>query len=277
MSAVFGESEEDGGMLRIAICDDRIEDLSRAVCVVEKWLKQDISIEGKIDTYHNVEDLKNVIQERAADYDIYILDIVMKGTNGIEFGRWLQEKCQDALMIYITSSRDYALDAFDNHAVRYLMKPLKEPDFFAAMDTAYTLYRARPRHMITISGKDHISSTAAEDIVYIENKLKNIFYTLKNGQKISSIRRIGTFEDAVGEIAEFPQFIQPHKSFFINMDYITALRGEHILMDDGKEIPVARRRQEDTQKKYIKDYRTARFGTGIRAWIWDEKYQGLCG
>lgn len=238
-------------MLRVAICDDRIDDLNKALHVTEKWLEQDISIKGEIDTYHNVEDLKKVIRDRSADYDIFILDIVMHGINGIEFGRWLQEKCQDALMIYITSSRDYALDAFDNHAVRYLLKPFNEKDFFVAMDTAYTLYRSRPRHMITISVQNEICSTAAEDIMYIENKLKNIFYTLKNGQKLSSVRRMGTFEETVGEIAGFSQFIQPHKSFFVNMKYITALKGDYILMDDGREIPIARRRLTDTQKQYM--------------------------
>ena len=251
MRSVLGESEENRKMLRIAICDDRIDDLNKDLHAAEKWLEQDISIKGKIDTYHNAEDLKKAIQDREADYDIYILDIVMRGTNGIELGRWLQKKCQDALMIYITSSGDYALDAFGNRAVRYLMKSFSEEDFFAALDTAYTLYRSRPRHMVTISGPNEICSTPAEDIMYIENKLKNIFYTLKSGQKLSSVRRIGTFEDAVGEIGGFAQFIQPHKSFFVNMKYITALKGDHILMDDGKEIPIARRRLMDTQRQYM--------------------------
>lgn len=238
-------------MLRVAICDDRIDDLNKALHVAEKWLERDISIKGEIDTYHNAKDLKKVIFDRSANYDIYILDIVMHGTNGIEFGRWLQEKCQDALMIYITSSRDYALDAFDNHAVRYLIKPFEEKEFFSAMDTAYTLYSSKPKHMIAISVQNEICSTAIEDIMYIENKLKNIFYTLKNGQKLSTMRRMGAFEEAVGEIAGSSQFIQPHKSFFVNMKYITALKGDYILMDDGKEIPIARRRLVNTQKQYM--------------------------
>lgn len=238
-------------MLQIAICDDRMDDLNRTVNGARKWLEQNVSLEGRIDTYHNAEELKKVVQDRKAEYDLYILDIVMHGTNGIEFGQWIQQKCQDSLMIYVTSSRDYALDAFDNHAVRYLMKPVEEKELCAAMDTAYSLYKVKPRHMLTINTRDQICSVAMEDIMYIENNLKNMRYTLKDGRELSSARRIGTFEDSVGSVAESGQFIQPHKSFFVNMKYISALKGDCILMDDGREVPVARRRVGDTQARYM--------------------------
>lgn len=248
------KSKETGGycVFQIAICDDRLEDLSRTLAETKKWLDKNISIDGRIDTFHNAKELHRVVQEKPWEYDLYILDIVMHGTNGIEFGRWLQRTSDDALMIYVSTSRDYAMDAFDNHAVRYLLKPIKESEFESAMDTVYSLYESRPRHMITINTQNHITSIAMEDIMYIENNLKNVTYTLKDGHKISCGRRQGAFEDAVGDIAKSEQFMQPHKSYFINMKFISALQGDSVLMDDGKVIPVARRRINDTQNRYIR-------------------------
>lgn len=239
-------------MFHIAICDDRLSDLNHTLEETEKWLKRHISIQGEIDCYHSAEELKAVVQEKTWKYDLYILDIVMHGTNGIEFGKWIQSKCGDALMIYVTTSVDYALDAFDNHAVRYLMKPVREEEFWSAMDTAYSLHEAKPKSMIMINTTNNISSIAMEDIMYIENNLKNLTYILRDGRRIASARRVGSFEDAVGEVAESAQFVQPHKSFFVNMKYISSMRGDSIIMDDGKVVPIARRRFGDTQEKYIR-------------------------
>lgn len=238
-------------MFRIAICDDRQIELDRACRETEKWLKLHCAVDGKIDTFHSAEELKKLVEKNPWEMDLYILDIVMQGQNGIQFGSWIRRYNPDALMIYVTSSRDYALDAFDNHAIRYLMKPINEMEFQMAMDTAYTLYQAKPRHVITLQNKEGVIHIVMEEIMYIENNLKNITYILRDGTQVCQLRRQGSFEDTVGEIAELEEFLQPHKSFFINVRYIASLQENTILMDDGKVIPVSRRRMADTQKKYI--------------------------
>lgn len=238
-------------MFRIAICDDRLNDLNHVLTETENWLRIHHSIDGRIDTFHNADELKEAVKEKPWEYDLYILDIVMHGINGIQFGSWIRRYNNEALMIYVTSSRDYALDAFDNHAVRYLMKPVDEKELEMAMDTAYTLYSSRPKHKIVISNQDGVQTMIMEEIMYIENNLKNVTYTLRDGRKISQIRRQGAFEAAVGKVAEAGEFLQPHKSFFVNLRYIASLQGNNIVMDDGKIIPVSRRRVSDTQNRYI--------------------------
>ena len=238
-------------MFRIAICDDRQIELDRACEQTEKWLKLHYGVDGKMDTFHSAEELKEEIREKPWEYDLYILDIVMQGENGIQFGSWIRRYNQDALMIYVTSSRDYALDAFDNHAIRYLMKPVDEKEFQMAMDTAYVLYQARPRHVMTIQNKDGVVQIIMEEIMYIENNLKNITYVMRDGREISQLRRQGSFEHAVGSVTRVGEFIQPHKSFFVNLRYVASLQDGSILMDDGRTIPISRRRMADTQSQYI--------------------------
>lgn len=238
-------------VFRIAICDDRQIELDRACEQTKKWLELHYGVDGRMDTFHSAEELKVEIKEKPWEYDLYILDIVMQGENGIQFGSWIRRYHPDALMIYVTSSRDYALDAFDNHAIRYLMKPVDEKEFQMAMDTAYALYQAKPRHVLTIQNKNGVVQIIMEEIMYIENNLKNITYVMRDGRKISQLRRQGSFEDAVGEVAKTEEFIQPHKSFFVNLRYVASLQDGNILMDDGKILPISRRRVADTQNQYI--------------------------
>lgn len=238
-------------MFQIAICDDRQIELDRAYRETEKWLGQYHGVDGRIDTFHSVEELKTEISKNPWKYDLYILDIMMQGESGIQFGRWIRRYNQNALMIYVTSSRDYALDAFDNHAVRYLMKPIDENEFQMAMDTAYALYQARPKHIIMVQNRNGVIKLIMEEIMYIENNLKNLTYVMRDGRSISQLRRQGSFEEAVGWVSDSEAFIQPHKSFFVNMRYIASLQDGNIQMDDGRTIPVSRRKVVETQSRYI--------------------------
>ena len=238
-------------MFRIAICDDQPRELEKVCTQTEKWLNLHRAVEGKIDSFHTADELKKTVRKRPWEYDLYILDIMMRGENGIQFGNWVRQYNRDALMIYVTSSRDYALEAFDNHAIHYLLKPLDEVRFQTAMDMAYRLYQTRPKHVIAIQTKDGISSIVMEEIMYIENNLKSITYTLRNGERIILGRRQGSFEEAAGCVAESEDFIQPHKSFFVNLRYIASLQENTVLMDDGKTIPISRRRVAETQSRYI--------------------------
>lgn len=238
-------------MFRIAICDDRLDDLKRVCTEVKKWLSIHPAAEGRIDLFHSAEELRKVVQEKPWEYDLYILDIVMQGENRIEFGSWIKRYSGEALMIYVTSSRDYAMEAFDNHAIRYLMKPVDERELQKAMDVSYSLFCARPRNFLVIQNQDKVSRIVMEEIMYIENNLKNVTYTLRDGRTLSQLRRQGSFEEVVGIVAKTKEFLQPHKSFFVNIRYISSLQGSIILMDDGKTIPIARRRVEETKRKYI--------------------------
>lgn len=59
-----------------------------------------------------------------SDVDIVFADIEMPRLNGITFGKMLQENSQNSLLVYITAYSEYTLEAFENNAVGYLLKPI---------------------------------------------------------------------------------------------------------------------------------------------------------
>ena len=111
-----------------------------------------------------------------------------------------------------------------------------------ALKSAFEAQTEQKKHPLLIYGTDSVRRIFVEDIMYAENSLRRITYTLYNRQKIISVRRAGSFESAVGEIAKAQAFMQPHKSFFVQLRYISELGTDHILMADGKKIPVAQSR-----------------------------------
>ncbi|MDO4305306.1 MAG: LytTR family DNA-binding domain-containing protein [Eubacteriales bacterium] len=238
-------------MFRILICDDKIQDLEILRSGVQQWLDHNDRITGRIDTLRDSENLQQYLLKKKLDFDLYLLDIMLQGTDGIQLGKLIRKNNFNASIIYVTVSSEYALEAYENHAIRYLVKPVDLNELFSALDFAYAIFRMRPRHKLLVSDGDSMTSIVMEEIMYIENNLRTMTYTICNGNEVVSVRRGGSFEEAVGSVAQDKGFIQPHKSFFVNMRYIQSLQSNVLIMENGKEIPIARRRLLEIQDRYI--------------------------
>lgn len=108
-------------MLEIAVCDDDMADLERAVTMLHK-----IFTSQKI-AYH-IEQFASANQmlENISNIDIGILDISMEELNGIKLGRTLKEKFPDVKLVYITSYEEYCMQVINEvHAFSFLCKPLE--------------------------------------------------------------------------------------------------------------------------------------------------------
>ena len=66
-------------------------------------------------------------------FDIVLLDLMLPGIHGLEVARQISDRSR---VIFITSYREHAVEAFDVNAVHYLVKPVTEERLFQALDRA---------------------------------------------------------------------------------------------------------------------------------------------
>ena len=74
--------------------------------------------------------------------DIVLLDIQMPGLDGLETARRLSALEQPPAIIFTTAHGDYALDAFDTHAVAYLLKPIRLERLEQALASAKAMFES---------------------------------------------------------------------------------------------------------------------------------------
>ena len=237
-------------MYKIAACDNDPADLGELERCLKEYFEGHPNIDAHVDSFLRGDELKSRIAKRDL-HDLYLLDVMMPETDGITLGRLIREQSSEVPIIYITSSRDFAFDAYGVSALQYITKPIHRKMLYEALDEVYLKYRFRPRHILPLKTSGEILLVAAEDIMYVENQLRDAIYTMFDGKKAVCSRMLGTFEEAVAPLPENPDFIQPHKSFFVNMKYIKSFGSGSITMDDGKLVPVNQKRLPAVRKTYL--------------------------
>ncbi|WP_374964175.1 response regulator [Lysinibacillus sp. RS5] len=107
--------------MRIVIVDDEHLPLTRLKTLLEKSSISEIDIVGE---YTN--SLEAIAQIHSLQPDVVFLDIVMPGMNGLELGGKIQEISPNVEIVFTTGYDQYAIDAFNLHAIDYLLKPVQK-------------------------------------------------------------------------------------------------------------------------------------------------------
>jgi len=246
-------------VLRIAVCDNEEQELNRLEAQIEDYAQQsdeNIKWTGFKDSKELLESL-----QRGEAYDVALLDILMPGLSGIELGKYIREQCPDMGIIYTTTSRDFALEAFENHALRYLLKPVEQTELFSALDLAGSL-RKKKQEPIVIKSSDGMVMTTPDQVILVENVDRCVQYQLTDGRKIRTVSRRSRLDELVAPLPDRPEFLKPHNSFWVNMNYISELKKEELIMDNGAIVPISRTRLQEVKRSYFHFLETmgGRFG-----------------
>lgn len=237
-------------MIKIMLCDDDTEDLQDIKGLVERyWQKRGLPVPDIHLTQSSAELIRRV--KEGEYYDIYLLDIMMTERDGIDVARAIREAGRKSIIIYVTSSPEFAFGAFGVYASGYLLKPVAEETFCECMD--YALNRAIPAEDSTISIKSRagIVNINTSQLMYVQNVSRVMRICMADGEVIESVYIRQPFEEELKELLNNERFIQPHKSFVINLDYVEKLLLHDFVMRGGTVIPISRKNLTATKKRYL--------------------------
>lgn len=113
----------------VAICDDDKLSRSQLIDIAADYAEQRRDQTITFGLFSEPQTLLNAVSGGDI-FDIYILDIIMPRMHGIQLGKTLREKSVDSKIIYLSSSREYALDSYRIRAFGYLLKPIEKNTFY---------------------------------------------------------------------------------------------------------------------------------------------------
>lgn len=219
-------------MIRIAICDDEVTTLHQT----KKYLTDYPGTEFIIDEFTSGEALLAAMDE----YEIILLDIDMKGMNGIETAKRIRLRDKKVKLIYITNYSDYTTFAFAVHAFAYLQKPLTKRELYKQLDEVFEYMWAPELTLLEFHTEEGIIRIPPTEILYFEYLNRRVY--LKTLNTVYILKRRIT--DLAGEL-KGKGFSMPHKSFVVNLYAVKNIKGYDIYLTDNTRIPLSQKKSQE--------------------------------
>ena len=227
-------------MIRAFIVDDE----PLATGLVEELLSthEDVQVDG---IYHDGFTALKAIQNQPPD--LLFLDVQMPKISGLELLELLDEIPP---VIFTTAFDHYAVQAFETHAIDYLLKPFNQQRF----DEALNRFKKRnsvPSHLnamvhnqpitrIVLKDSGSIKIIALKKLAYL--KADDDYVELHSeGKKYLKKTTLKQYESSLPK----EQFVRIHRSYMVNVQYITAIepyeKTTHlVILTTGEQLPVSR-------------------------------------
>ena len=236
--------------MNIALVEDQAAEQERIGRIIKEYASENhMNIELNI--FNNSESfLKDY---RSLKYTVIFMDIYMDGMTGIEAAGQIRTVDNDTLIIFLTTSEDHALSAFDVHAYHYIIKPASDEklraSLFKVLGEISDIQSVNVKKLVIASDGTDIS-IPYHSIKYVSSNRNYVQIVSKEESEYHSRM---TFSEICGILCKDKRFLRINRGILINMDYITnfsdtcELEGGHIFHVNVRE----RKNLNQIRKNYI--------------------------
>ncbi len=224
-------------MFCIALCDDESPQRKLTRHMLEDYFAMR-DLTAKICEFASGRELLDAMDEQR--FDLYLLDIVMPGLDGIQLGMTLRDKDKEGMIIYLTTSPDFALESFDARAFSYLLKPVREEKLFAVLDDAIA-YREQYDASVIVRTAEGTVRLSLRSILYVELASRAPRYYLNDGSQVAGVTIRASFQEAMQPLLNDRRFHLCGSSFVFNLHHIKSMNRSQVLFDGGRWAAPPRR------------------------------------
>lgn len=227
------------GTVNIVICDDGKENMNHIRVHVEEYMKEHY-IEA---SFFSTTSPKEILNCNTV-FDMAFLDIQMPEIDGITLAKELKRRNKRIILFFVTAFEQYQDEAMDLNIFRFFEKPIDVGRLYSGLDKAMecidNLYVD-----IYFEGDGRCIKLPVDSIKYIrrENRQNSVF-TVEG-----TYRAGGDFNELINKLPN-TFFYLVHKSFYVNLHYITEYSYKEIYIDDTR-IAIATRKQSDFHKYWF--------------------------
>lgn len=234
--------------MNVVIIDD--EPLARLI--VQEYLQNFPQLKIVQECNNGFEGIKAIMQYEP---ELIFLDIQMPKINGFEMLELIE---QPPAVIFTTAFDEYAIKAFEAHAVDYLLKPFSKERFAKAVEKFLQLENSMQQKAATQNLLQSVNELPAQqerivvktagkikiipipEIHYLEAADDYVKIHTKEGAFLKN-KTMGYFENTLPE----QQFVRTHRSYIINIQQITRIepyeKENHLaILKSGTQIPVSK-------------------------------------
>ena len=225
----------------IGICDDEKLCIDRTLECLEK-AKKDLDVNYKYITFSSGEELLKSNEHM----DILFLDVEMDGVSGIDAMKQLEDKDNVNYIVFASSHSEYVFDSFGFKTMGFLCKPIEYDKFLKEMKKLINKIMTTEPIEINVDGRDILISP--DDIMYVSGE-RNYVKVVTRQTEYLTYGNMKAWEEKLVNSS----VIRIHKSYLVNLKYVTNISDVASFVNIDDQIPVGRKYKEEARGKY-KDY-----------------------
>jgi len=180
--------------------------------------------------------------------DVVLLDVQMPAPGGLDVVRSLPKQHAPAI-VFVTAYDHFAVQAFEAHAVDYVLKPFSDRRLVSAMERSREeLRRRRVAALADHLDRVVVRSIGRTDVVPVREIewIEASDYCVKlhgRGRTVVHRESLGSLERRLS-----PGFVRAHRAALVNVRWIAGVQGDDILLSSGRRIPISRSRRAAVER-----------------------------
>lgn len=178
--------------------------------------------------------------------DLLFLDIEMPYITGIDF---LQNTPQAPKVIFTTAYEQYAIKGYELDVLDYLLKPISFDRFLKSANKAYDYFAgatSQQSNYLFVKVDNKLEKVNLQELLFVE-AMENYVALYMAGKKLITHSTL----KALQEKLPAGQFIQPHKSYIININCVQSIEGNILHMEGKFQIPISKYQKEEVLEKIV--------------------------
>lgn len=230
--------------MHIAVCEDIQKDADRLCELLRQYL-----LESQLDTEISCFSSGDALLKcyRPGSYQILFLDVLMDGTNGMETARKIRQIDEDVTIIFVTVSKEFAIDSYMVGAAFYIVKPLDYADLCLALGRCRHLLRQYAKS-ISVAESRRLVNIRLRDVLYLESQRNDcVLYTTEG-----ELRTRAPLSELESKLGGWP-FLRCHRSFIVNLHWLEDMLNREFVLRGGTRVPISRAYSAAAQQQF-QDY-----------------------
>jgi len=237
-------------VLRFALCEDDEKQRQSGEKLLLEYFSLRPELGGHVAVFSSAQELLEHV-DRQGGFDLYLLDIIMPEKNGIELGAELRKRGFSPMIIYMTSSPDYAVDSYTVRAFDYLLKPVERKTLFLTLDEAVESLSWERDASIAVKTRGGLQRLKLSGLVYCELSDRRICYYMSGGNIVEGVSLREPFKDAVSDLLKYKQFALCSVSFAVNLAFVDRIERDRLHIKTGQYLPVSRKFRDSLTDRWM--------------------------
>ena len=237
-----------------ALCDDETAELNKTEKILNDYEQEHPEVDFIIERFESADELIYMIEDKKYAPDLIIMDIYMPGPGGIsdslgmEAAKKLRDMGSKARLFFLTTSREFALEAFDVEAFQYLLKPISQERLFGALDKFLEGEEEERKRYILLKKEGRFVKVAVNNIVYCEAQGKTQCLYFADG---GEYRQCMTMMKLYELLSPYQEFVKIGAAFIVNLEFVDSLSARDICLMGGRKIYLPRGAYKGLREQYF--------------------------